>query len=36
MGVVTMENEALRDIAGLGVLILVISAAQLWGALLGV
>ena len=36
LGVVTMENESLRDIAGLGVLILVISAAQLWGALLGV
>ena len=29
------ENEALRDAAGLGVLILVIGAAQMWGALLG-
>ncbi len=31
-----MENEGLRDIVGLGVLILVIGAAQLWGVLLGV
>ena len=30
-----MENEGLQDIVGLGVLILVIGAAQLWGALLG-
>lgn len=30
-----MENEALRDAVGLGVLILIIGAAQLWGALLG-
>ena len=30
-----MENEALRDILGLGVLLVVIGAAQMWGALLG-
>jgi len=30
-----MENEALRDVAGLGVVILVIGAAQMWVALLG-
>lgn len=30
-----MENEGLQDICGLGVLILVIGAAQMWGALLG-
>ncbi len=30
-----MENEALRDIVGLGVLLVVIGAAQMWGALLG-
>lgn len=30
-----MENETLRDGIGLGVLVLLISAAQLWGALLG-
>ena len=30
-----MENETLRDVVGLGVLMMVISAAQLWGALLG-
>ena len=30
-----MENETLRDVVGLGVLMLVIGAAQLWGALLG-
>lgn len=30
-----MENETLRDGVGLGVLILLIGAAQLWGALLG-
>ena len=29
------ENETLRDAAGLGVLILVICASQMWGALLG-
>ena len=29
-----MENETLRDFVGLGVLIAVISAAQLWGGLL--
>lgn len=30
-----MENEILRDAVGLGVLLMVIGAAQLWGALLG-
>lgn len=30
-----MENESLRDAVGLVVLMAVISAAQLWGALLG-
>lgn len=30
-----MENETLRDVVGLGVLLTVIGAAQLWGALLG-
>lgn len=30
-----MENETLRDGIGLGVLILIIGAAQLWGGLLG-
>ncbi len=30
-----MENEALRDVVGLGVLLLVIGAAQFWGTLLG-
>lgn len=30
-----MENEALRDIVGLGVLLIVIGAAQFWGTLLG-
>ena len=30
-----MENEILRDALGLGVLLVVIGAAQLWGALLG-
>ena len=30
-----MENEILRDALGLGVLLMVIGAAQLWGALLG-
>lgn len=30
-----MENEALRDVVGLGVLLTVIGAAQFWGALLG-
>lgn len=30
-----MENETLRDGLGLGVLILLIGAALLWGALLG-
>lgn len=29
-----MENETLRDAVGLGVLILMISAAQMWGAVL--
>ena len=31
-----MENERLQDVIGLGVLLMVIGAAQLWGALLGV
>lgn len=30
-----MENEGLRDIVGLGVLIMVIGAAQFWSVLLG-
>jgi hypothetical protein len=30
-----MENETLRDVVGLGVLLMVIGAAQLWGVLLG-
>ncbi len=30
-----MENETLRDVIGLGVLMMVIGAAQIWGALLG-
>lgn len=30
-----MENEALRDVVGLGVLLIVIGAAQFWGTLLG-
>ena len=30
-----MENETLRDIVGLGVLLMVIGAAQFWGMLLG-
>jgi len=30
-----MENETLRDVVGLGVLLIVIGAAQLWGVLLG-
>ena len=30
-----MENEVLRDVVGLGVLITIISAVQLWGGLLG-
>jgi len=30
-----MENEALRDGVGLGLLILIIGAAQMWGAFLG-
>jgi len=30
-----MENESLRDVVGLGVLIMIIGAAQFWGALLG-
>ena len=30
-----MENESLRDIVGLGVLIAVIGAAQFWSVLLG-
>lgn len=30
-----MENESLRDIVGLGVLMLIIGASQMWGALLG-
>jgi hypothetical protein len=30
-----MENEALRDGIGLGLLILLIGAAQLWSAVLG-
>lgn len=30
-----MENENLRDAVGLVVLMAVIGAAQLWGALLG-
>ncbi len=31
-----MENERLQDVVGLGVLLMVIGAAQLWGALLAV
>lgn len=31
-----MENEALRDGVGLGLLILLIGAVQVWGAVLGV
>lgn len=31
-----LENETLRDVVGLGVLMVVIGAAQMWGALLGV
>ncbi len=30
-----MENETLRDVVGLGVLLMVIGTAQLWGVLLG-
>ena len=30
-----MENETLRDVVGLGVLLMVIGATQMWGALLG-
>ena len=30
-----MENETLRDVVGLGVLIMVIGASQMWGVLLG-
>jgi len=30
-----MENESLRDVIGLGVLIIVIGAAQFWSVLLG-
>ncbi len=30
-----MENESLRDVVGLGVLMLIIGATQMWGALLG-
>ncbi len=30
-----MENEALRDVVGLGVLLMVVGAALLWGVLLG-
>ena len=30
-----MENETLRDVVGLGVLMVVIGAAQFWGVLLG-
>jgi hypothetical protein len=30
-----MENETLRDVIGLGVLMMVIGASQMWGALLG-
>jgi len=30
-----MENETLRDVVGLGVLMMVIGAAQLWSVLLG-
>ena len=30
-----MENETLRDVVGLGVLIMVIGAVQYWGAILG-
>lgn len=30
-----MENESLRDVVGLGVVMLIIGAAQMWGALLG-
>lgn len=31
-----MENESLRDVVGLGVVMVVIGAAMSWGALLGV
>ena len=30
-----MENESLRDVVGLGVLMMIIGAVQMWGALLG-
>lgn len=30
-----MENETLRDVVGLGVLIMVIGATQFWSVLLG-
>lgn len=30
-----MENQSLRDGIGLGLLIVVIAAAQMWGAVLG-
>lgn len=33
-GDAAMENQALRDGVGLGLLILLIGAAQMWGALL--
>lgn len=29
-----MENETLRDVVGLGVLMMVIGAVQFWGVLL--
>jgi hypothetical protein len=31
----TSENEALRDGIGLGLLLVIIGAAQVWSALLG-
>ncbi len=30
-----MENETLHDVLGLGVVLIIIGAAQTWGALLG-
>jgi hypothetical protein len=30
-----MENEPLRDLFGLGVVLVIIGAAQIWSALLG-
>lgn len=30
-----MENETLRDVVGLGVLLMLIGVVQVWGAVLG-